>query len=113
MNSKLVSSMIITALCLPVAAYAADDKATSNKSTVSESIKQNVGDSVITAKIKAEMVKDKKVSAMKINVDTDGKGVVTLSGNAKDQVEIDEAVKIARSVKGVTSVKNNIKVSAK
>jgi hyperosmotically inducible periplasmic protein len=39
---------------------------------------------VITTKIKAEFAKDKQVSAMNIKVDTD-KGVVKLTGNAKEQ----------------------------
>lgn len=83
-----------------------------NKS-VKESIKENVGDAVITTKIKAEFAKDKQVSALNIKVDTDDKGVVTLSGNAKSKAEADKAVKIAGDTKGVSSVKNEIKVQAK
>jgi hypothetical protein len=37
----------------------------------------------------------------------------TLSGNAKSKAEADKAVKIARDTKGVSSVKNEIKVQAK
>ena len=61
-------------------------------------------------KIKAEYAKDKDVSALNIKVDTDDKGVVTLSGNAKSKAEADKAVMIARDTKGVTSVKNEIQV---
>jgi osmotically-inducible protein OsmY len=57
-------------------------------------------------------VKDKEVSALKINVDTDNKGVVTLSGTVKTQAEADKAVSIARQTKGVASVTNNLKVSS-
>ena len=104
MNTKLATSLMIGALILPVAGYAADTKSTK------ESVKEEVGDSVITTKIKAEYVKDKQVSALNIKVDTDDKGVVTLSGNAKSRSEVDKAVKIARDTKGVTSVTNNIVV---
>src|ERR1019366_9417958 len=97
MNTKLATSLIIGALILPVAGYAADTKSTK------ESVKEEVGDSVITTKIKAEYVKDKQVSALNIKVDT-------LSGNAKSRSEVDKAVKIARDTKGVTSVTNNIVV---
>ena len=72
-----------------------------------------MNDSVITTKIKTEMAKDKQVSAMNIKVVTDDKGVVTLSGNAKRKAEADQAVKIARDTKGVTSVKSDILVRGK
>ena len=75
--------------------------------------KEFVKDSVITAKIKAEMAKDKEVSAMHIKVDTDANGVVQLSGTAKSRAEADKAVSIAKNVSGVTSVKNDIQVQAK
>ena len=107
MNTRLAITLVIAALIAPVAGYAADTK------SVKESIKENIGDAVITTRIKAEYAKDKDVSALKIKVDTDDKGVVTLSGNAKSQAEADKAVKIARDTKGVSSVKNEIKVQAK
>ncbi len=50
---------------------------------------------------------------MNIKVDTDNKGVVTLSGNAKSQAEADKAASIARATSGVTTVNNNIQVSTK
>lgn len=105
MNIKIVTTaFLIGALAAPVAGYAADsDKDRS-------STKDFVKDSVITTKIKAEYAKDKEVSAMSIKVDTDDKGVVTLSGNAKTKAEADKAVTIARDTKGVTSVKNEIQV---
>jgi osmotically-inducible protein OsmY len=69
-------------------------------------------DGLITTKIKAEYAKDKAVSATNIHVDTN-KGVVTLTGAAKSKAEADKAVTLAKSVKGVTSVKNDIKVESK
>jgi hyperosmotically inducible protein len=107
MNTRLATTLMIAALIAPVAGYAAETK------SVTESVKTNVGDSVITTKIKAEYAKDKDVGALKIKVDTDDKGAVTLSGNAKSQAEADKAVKIARDTKGVVTVKNEIKVQAK
>jgi hyperosmotically inducible protein len=74
--------------------------------------KEFVKDSVITSKIKAEMAKDREVSAMRIKVDTDANGVVQLSGTAKSKAEADKAESIAKSVKGVTSVHNDIQVQA-
>jgi len=82
------------------------------KKTMAESVKENVGDAVITTKIKGEFAKDKTVSAMHIKVETDDKGAVTLSGNARSKAEADQAVRIARETKGVTSVKSDILVVA-
>ena len=68
-----------------------------------------MSDAMITTKIKAEFAKDKMVSATKIHVDTDN-GVVTLGGTAKSKAEVDKAVTLAKTVTGVDSVKNDIKV---
>ena len=106
MNTKLATTLVVGALLAPLAGYAADKSMT-------ESVKENVADSVITTKIKTEFAKDKSVSAMHVKVDTDDTGAVTLSGNAKSKAEADQAVKIARATKGVTSVKNDIMVQAK
>ena len=113
MNTKLATALVIGALLAPVAGYAAEKSVTKSvKETVAD-VKETVADSVITTKIKAEFAKDKQVSALNIKVDTDDKGVVTLSGKAKSKAEADKAVKIARDTKGVTSVKNDILVQAK
>jgi hyperosmotically inducible protein len=112
MNTKLATTLVIGALIVPVAGYAADNMS-KDKPSVTEKVKESVRDAVITTKIKAEFAKDKQVSALNIKVDTDDKGVVTLSGNARSKAEADKAVKIARDTKGVSSVKNEIKVQAK
>ena len=49
---------------------------------------------------------------MKIQVETDNAGVVTLSGTTATQAAKDKADSIARAVKGVTSIDNQIKVVA-
>jgi hyperosmotically inducible periplasmic protein len=74
-----------------------------------ESFGEGVDDTVITTKVKAMYVEDKTVSALNVNVET-FKGTVQLSGFANDQNEINRAVEIARGVKGVSSVKNDIRL---
>lgn len=69
-----------------------------------------IRDSVITAKVKAALARDKEVTARNIRVETDAQGVVTLSGEARTQTEADRAATIARTIDGVTSVTNNIRV---
>jgi hyperosmotically inducible protein len=56
------------------------------------------------------MAMDKHVSALHIKVDTDNRGVVTLTGKAKSREEADKAVSIARSVEGVVAVEDNIQI---
>lgn len=90
---------------MPVAGYT--DDMDSDRS----SAKTFVKDSMITAKVKAELAKEKDVSALHIKVDTDNMGVVQLSGTAKSQAEADRAVEIARGVEGVVSVDNKITVN--
>lgn len=76
-----------------------------------ESAGEYVDDATITTKVKAAFVADKAVSAMAINVET-FKGTVQLSGFANSQNEINQAVALARSVKGVKAVKNDIRLKA-
>jgi osmotically-inducible protein OsmY len=72
-----------------------------------DSTGQYIDDATITTKVKAAFVKDDQVSALNIHVTT-FKGVVQLSGFADNQDEIDRAVELARNVRGVKSVKNDI-----
>jgi len=113
MKSQLVAGFVVLGLSLAPASFAAD-KAVEKKDTPTktEKVKEAISDSVITTKIKAEYAKDKAVSAMNIKVDTDDKGVVTLSGHAKSKEEAAKAESIAKGVSGVKSVKNDIQVTA-
>jgi osmotically-inducible protein OsmY len=49
------------------------------------------------------------VGGLRIDVDT-FKGVVTLSGRVKSAAERDQAIALARSVSGVTEVKDALQV---
>ena len=66
-------------------------------------------DSWITTKVKAALVEDSQVKATEVNVET-FKGAVQLSGFVSSQAAMNEAVRIARGIKGVTSVKNDMRV---
>ena len=71
-----------------------------------------IDDSVITTKVKAAVFKEETLKSTEINVET-FKGVVQLSGFVNSEADIKKAVEIARSVKGVTSVKNDMRLKAK
>lgn len=68
-----------------------------------------VDDAIITTKVKSALLADPDVSGLAINVDT-YKGQVTLTGNVKSGAQVTRAEDIARGMKGVTSVKNNLEI---
>lgn len=68
-----------------------------------------VDDAVITTKVKAAILEDPELKVTEISVET-YKGVVQLSGFVSSQAHIDKAVQVARDVKGVTSVKNDMRL---
>ena len=68
-----------------------------------------IDNSVITTKVKAAIFGDESLKSSEINVET-FKGVVQLSGFVSSEADIGRAVEVARTVKGVTSVKNDMRV---
>lgn len=111
MKTKLAATgFLIGTLLVPIAGYTAGSD-TAGSDTDRSSPKAFVKDSVITAKIKALLAEEKMSSTIHIKVDTDNKGVVQLSGTAKNQAEVEKAGSIAGGVEGVASVMNNIRVA--
>ena len=72
-----------------------------------ESTGEYVDDSVITTKVKAQIFEDPMLKVLQINVET-FKGEVQLSGFVNSAAASTRAVQVARSVKGVQSVKNSL-----
>jgi len=89
----------------------ADAKASMEKSATSTSKTESVGeyadDAVITAKVKAAVLNEPSLKSAEINVET-SKGRVQLSGFVSSRADIDRAVKVAKGVQGVASVKNDM-----
>jgi len=74
-----------------------------------ESTGEYIDDSVITTKVKAALVEDPVTKAYQINVET-FKGEVQLGGFVDSAQAKAKAGEVARGVKGVKSVKNNLAV---
>ena len=107
LNAKrLFLAAIAGGLMLPVVTHAAEGDTDRSKP------KMWVKDSTITTKIKTDLAARHITSLTHIKVDTDADGYVMLSGYARTQGEVDQAVQIAQSVKGVKAVDNQIKVKA-
>ena len=66
-------------------------------------------DAAITAAVNAELVRDSKLSALKIDVDTTD-GRVVLRGTAPDTASVERAKVLASAVSGVVSVENALTV---
>ena len=64
-------------------------------------------DSTITTKVKALLAEDDFLKSFQISVET-YKGRVQLSGFVNSRDAVKKAGEITRSVKGVTSVENNL-----
>lgn len=74
-----------------------------------ESTGEYIDNSAITAKVKAALVGDEVVKARDISVET-FRGVVQLSGFVDSETQKTRATEVARSIDGVTEVKNNLVV---
>lgn len=66
-------------------------------------------DSVITTKVKAAIFNEPALKVAEINVET-FKGTVQLSGFVRYQADMTRAVEVARTVGGVKSVKNDMRL---
>ena len=74
-----------------------------------ESVGAYIDDTGITTLVKSRFFEDKDVAGTSISVETLN-GTVMLSGFAKSNLERNKAEPIARAVRGVKSVKNEISV---
>jgi osmotically-inducible protein OsmY len=74
-----------------------------------ESTGEYVDDTVITAKVKTAIFDEPTLKSAEINVET-FKGIVQLSGFVGNPASGATATRVAQGVKGVKSVKNDIRV---
>jgi osmotically-inducible protein OsmY len=100
-NTRFVGYFVLLMLIATFVACASTSK--------QESTGEYVDDSVITTKVKSLLAADDFLKSFQISVET-YKGTVQLSGFVGSQKAVDKAGEIARSVKGVTSVKNDLVV---
>jgi osmotically-inducible protein OsmY len=98
---KSISAVFLAVLLATVLGCAA----TSTK----EGTGEYVDDTVITTKVKAAIFNEPSLKSAEINIET-FKGTVQLSGFVKYQADIYKAVEVARSVNGVKSVKNDMRL---
>jgi hyperosmotically inducible protein len=71
---------------------------------------QNIDDASITASVKSQLVADKASNLVRVDVDTN-QGVVYLNGTVDSAEQKARAEELARRVRGVTRVVNNLQVA--
>jgi hyperosmotically inducible protein len=99
-----LAGLILGASLVPMISYA--DDADADRAHPKAFVK----DSIITTKIKAALATNHITSLGRIHVDTDADGVVYLSGTARTQDAIDQAVSIAKGTEHVKSVVSDLKI---
>jgi hyperosmotically inducible protein len=102
MNKFKISSLLTAVMAsVALSACAATD--------TRRSTGQTVDDTSITARVKAELIGNDTTKARQIEVET-YRGVVQLNGFVDSQTERDTATRLARSVDGVSEVRNNLQI---
>jgi osmotically-inducible protein OsmY len=71
-----------------------------------------IDDTVITTKVKAAIFAEPTLKSTEINVET-FKGAVQLSGFVSSEADTQKAVEVTRKIKGVESVKNDMRVKGR
>ena len=99
--TRLFSAMFLALTLLIAAGCASSPK--------EEGTGEYVDDSVITNKVKAQLLQEPDLKSTEINVET-FKGIVQLSGFVDTRTNINKAVEIARATHGVKSVKNDMRL---
>ena len=100
-SAKRFFAVLIAASAL----FAAGCGSTSSQSSTGEYI----DDSTITTKVKTAIFNEPSLKVLQINVET-YKAVVQLSGFASSSADISTASKVAESITGVKSVKNDMRL---
>jgi osmotically-inducible protein OsmY len=85
------------------------DKASCETRSKTALAKDAVADTVITTKVKTELMAQPALKSLDVKVETNN-GAVVLSGFVPSKAEADKAVDVARNVKGVTDVKNSLRI---
>src|SRR6266850_3930205 len=80
-------------------------------SMTGKTLGENIDDAGITAKVKAKLAGEKISTVTRIDVDTN-QGVVALNGTVSSEEMRVRAAQLARDVKGVRDVVNNLRVQA-
>lgn len=88
------------------------DSANAALTKQSQAAGQAINDTEITAKVKSLLLNEPGLKSLNISVETNN-GIVTLSGLADSQANINNAIKLAEKVPGVQSVSDKLSIAKK
>lgn len=113
-DAAMAKALTLATLVLPVYAQDAqqepeEEKGATARTTADAS--EQIGDTWITTKVKADLLVTEDVPGSAIEVDAKN-GVVTLTGTVKSKAEVDKEVSVAKGIKGVADVKSELKVGS-
>lgn len=107
MTIAIRSMLLASVIAVSAAAFVAP--ATSIAGETAAKAGRVIDDSVITGKVKAALIADAVTKAHQINVET-RQGEVLLSGFVDSKEARSRAAELARTVEGVSSVKNSLEL---
>ena len=113
-HTARLAATALAGLAIAVSAFAADSPPQKNANarpaaSATGKAEPYVEDSVITAKVKAALLRAPELKSRDVEVETDH-GRVMLTGVVRSKTERDHAVKAAAAVDGVTDVKDALVV---
>jgi hyperosmotically inducible protein len=97
----------------PEADRSSTEKAKEKAKQASEEAKRATKNAALTGKVKSALASDVGLKTVKIDVDSDDGGVVTLKGRVDSEDTKRRAEATAKKVKGVTTVRNELRPRAK
>ncbi|HEY9277307.1 MAG TPA: BON domain-containing protein [Methylotenera sp.] len=109
---KHVPKLILAGVLMATLGCASSSQKDDNTNSKRERAGDYIDDAVITTKVKAAILNEPALKSYEVNVET-YKGVVQLSGFVSTEAEVIKAAGLASSIKGVVSVKNDLRVKAK
>ena len=104
-----VKALIFAATFAIAAVPAISLAANAEPPTAAQKTGDYIDDSALTTKVKAALLTEKNLKSLPISVEST-EGVVTLSGKVVSSAQIDQAVDVAKHVKGVKDVHNALEL---
>ena len=98
---KYLSALFMAVMLVTVVGCASTSK--------QEGTGEYIDDTAITTKVKAAIFNEPTLKSAEVNVET-FKGAVQLSGFVSSQAAVNKAVAVTRTVAGVKSVKNDMRI---
>lgn len=107
---KNTIAVLLAAAFLAACSGMGGERAGTSGGATQRSAGEVIDDATITARINAQLAADPDLSALKINVDTN-QGAVRLRGEVKSMALRRKAEEMARSIRGVKSVDNQLVIT--